>query len=174
MTSILTIILLLLLLSMPVRADTVRKVGDYLQIAIPAFALGRTYGNSDHEGLRQMSTGLVANLAMTQIIKESTNQLRPDGSDRLSFPSGHTSAVFQGAAFVHRRYGLEYAWPHYLGASVVAYSRVHANRHHIRDVVGGALLGTAVSWTLTTQQNQVQYSFGISPEFRGLFVTKAF
>jgi membrane-associated phospholipid phosphatase len=170
----LIIILLLLLLSTPVRADLVRKTGDYLQIAIPAFALGRTFGNDDREGFSQMSTGLLTNLALTQVLKETTNQLRPDHSDRLSFPSGHTAAAFQGAAFVHKRYGLEYAWPHYVGAVVVAYSRVHSDRHHTRDVIGGALLGTAVSWAMTTSRSQPSYSVNFSPEFRGLILTRTF
>ena len=135
------------------RADSLRQLGDYLQIALPAYAIGRTYGLDDQEGLIQMGTGLVLNLAATQAIKKTTLQMRPDGSDRYSFPSGHTSASFQAAAFIHKRYGWEKAWPHYLAASIVGYSRVHSNRHHWKDVIGGAALGIGVSWYITTPRD---------------------
>jgi membrane-associated phospholipid phosphatase len=135
-------------------AKELRQIGDYLQIAIPAYAIGRAYGLDDQEGLRQMGTGLIVNLAATQAIKKSTLQMRPDGSNRLSFPSGHTSAAFQGAAFIHKRYGWDKAWPHYIAAGMVGYSRIESNRHYWRDVIAGAALGIGVSWYLTTPRQE--------------------
>lgn len=141
--------LVLLMFCLPVRADTIRTAGDWLQIGIPAFALGRAHGLGDSEGVRDMGHGILTNMLATQSIKIATDQTRPDGG-KLSFPSGHTSAAFQGAAFLHRRYGWHEAWPHYLAAGFVGYSRVHARRHHWRDVIGGAAVGIGSSWLTTT------------------------
>lgn len=46
-------------------------------------------------------------------------------------PSGHTSAAFQGDAFIHKRYGFDYAIVPYMGAIFTGYSRVHANKNTI-------------------------------------------
>jgi len=144
MTTIL-IALTLLMFCLPVRADAIRTMGDWLQIAVPAYGLGRAGGAGDHEGVTQAGQAIVTNMLTTQAIKVSTNQTRPDGGN-LSFPSGHTSSAFQGAAFLHRRYGWDEAWPHYIAAGFVGYSRVHAKRHYVRDVIAGAAVGIGSSW----------------------------
>lgn len=126
-----------------------QRVGDILQIAVPASAYIATFIADDNEGRNQFYTSLAANLLITHGLKYSINRTRPDGGG-ASFPSGHTSAAFHGAAFIHRRYGLKYATPAYLAGILVAASRVDADRHYISDVVAGAVLGIAVSFYFTT------------------------
>lgn len=126
-----------------------QRVGDILQIAVPASAYIATFVTDDNEGRNQFYTSLAANLLITYGLKYSINKTRPDGGG-ASFPSGHTSAAFHGAAFIHRRYGLKYATPAYLAGFLVAASRVDADRHYISDVVAGAVLGIAVSFYFTT------------------------
>jgi undecaprenyl-diphosphatase len=56
-----------------------------------------------------------------------------------SFPSGHATAAFFGAALLRDDDPL---WPlYYLIAVVVAASRVHVRIHHASDVIGGATIG---------------------------------
>jgi len=78
---------------------------------------------------------------------------RPDGSNSNSFPSGHTSAAFTGATFIHRRYGLNTALSAYAVASFVGFSRVHAQKHYWEDVIAGAALAGVNSWLFAKPLN---------------------
>ena len=77
---------------------------------------------------------------MTHGLKILINKERPNGGD-YSFPSGHTSAAFTGAAFIEKRYGYKVGVPAYLLASFVGWSRVNANKHDYWDVLGGIIIG---------------------------------
>lgn len=56
-----------------------------------------------------------------------------------SFPSGHATAAFFGAALLRDEDPL---WPlYYALAVVVAASRVHVRIHHASDVIGGVVTG---------------------------------
>ena len=79
----------------------------------------------------------------TLLLKNIVREQRPDGSDQLSFPSGHTTTAFAFAAIA----GLEHGWVWgslaYAMATMVGYSRMHDNRHYLHDVMGGATIGLA-------------------------------
>ena len=102
----------------------------------------------DSEGRMQFYKSFAANLVVTYGLKYTVDKKRPNGADN-SFPSGHTSATFQGASFIHRRYGLRYAIPAYVGASFVGYSRVESDNHYVEDVIAGAVIGMASSFYFT-------------------------
>jgi hypothetical protein len=122
------------------RADTIRSTGDFLQLALPTAGLSYSILSNDSEAIEESLKGIVINTAITQSLKYSINRTRPDGED-LSFPSGHTSAAFHGAAFIDMNYGSKYGFPAYALAAFVGYSRVRANRHYISDVIAGAAVG---------------------------------
>jgi undecaprenyl-diphosphatase len=59
-----------------------------------------------------------------------------------SFPSGHATAAFFGAALLRDD---DLIWPlYYVLAVIVAASRVHVRIHHASDVLGGVLTGIAL------------------------------
>jgi hypothetical protein len=127
-------------LSQEIRADEIRKAGDYLQLGLPLVGLGVSVIDKDHELIEESLRGMTINTAITQSLKYSINRTRPDGDD-LSFPSGHTSAAFHGAAFIAMNFDSKYTVPAYALATLVGYSRVRAKRHYISDVVAGAAVG---------------------------------
>ena len=64
-----------------------------------------------------------------------------------SFPSGHTAASFAAAAALWRASGSPWAGGGaVLLAAVIAYSRLYLYVHWPSDVLGGALLGTALGY----------------------------
>ena len=145
--------------------------GDIIAVAIPALAYGSTFYMDDKEGRQQFYYGFATNIAATQLLKSTVHKERPNHSDDNAFPSGHTSLAFQGASFIHKRYGLEYGIPAYIGAGFVAYSRVNADEHDVTDVLAGAALGIASSMYLTKSYNdQLHIATDLSPDYYGLSV----
>jgi len=102
-------------------------------------------GLHDSEGRTQFLKSFLTNVAATGVLKFLVARERPDGGDNNSFPSGHTSVAFQGASFIHFRYGWEKGLPAYAGATFVAFSSVHSDKHYLGDVVAGAALGSLSS-----------------------------
>ena len=91
---------------------------------------------------------LVVTEAYTGILKYSVQRTRPDGTDNLSFPSGHTSAAFTLATVAEHHYGWKIGVPAYLLASGIGYSRMEKDKHYLSDVLAGATLGIIVGRTV--------------------------
>jgi len=144
-----SILLLKSLLYGDSNQDNIEKIGDYIQLIIPISAWATTLALGDTKGQIDFYKSFGATIATTQALKYTIDEQRPDGSDNLSFPSGHTSASFQGASFIHKRYGIKYAILPYIGASFVAFSRVYADKHYTHDVIAGALIGAGFAWYFT-------------------------
>lgn len=83
---------------------------------------------------------LGALLAAVALTKRATGMLRPDGSDRLSFPSGHAATAFFVAGLCGW-HPLALVW-----ATLVAAARVAKRRHTLLDVLAGAAAGAAVAY----------------------------
>lgn len=126
------------------------KTGDALRFIIPASALAATLFYEDGwEGTIQFSKSLALNLVVTETLKRVIERERPNGDCCMSFPSGHASASFMGAAFIHKRYGWQWAGPAYIAATYVGWSRVDTDRHDWGEVLGGAAVGIASSFIFT-------------------------
>lgn len=79
-----------------------------------------------------------------ETLKISTHQLRPDGSDFLSFPSGHTATAFMGAEMLYQEYkdvSIWYGISGYIIATGTGAFRVYNDRHWLTDIAAGAGIG---------------------------------
>ena len=82
---------------------------------------------------------------VTQGLKRSINEIRPDGTE-YSFPSGHTTTAFFGARMLDRAYGKKYpaiAIGGYALATATGALRMANNKHWASDVAMGAAVGIA-------------------------------
>lgn len=72
-----------------------------------------------------------------------------------SFPSGHTAQVFAAATVYSEQYPHWYvAVPAYSIAAFTGYSRLHASKHWVSDVVGGSMLGMYLAHTIRTHHRR--------------------
>lgn len=90
-----------------------------------------------------ISTMFMAGL--TNSLKYTVRERRPDGSSSNSFPSGHTATAFMAATILHKEYGQTqspwYSVAGYSMATATAVGRVLNNRHWVTDVLVGAGVG---------------------------------
>lgn len=146
---------------------------DILTGVIPLSAFGIAYFKDDSEGkwqwLYSTGTSLVLNTAARVAFNETSWGERPNGHP-YGFPSGHTSFIVSGAAFLSERYGWRYGVPAYLAAGYVSYVRVDTDHHRWRDVIAAAALSWTVSRLLVTPYNpdQAQLTPIIGPDVVGL------
>lgn len=85
----------------------------------------------------------------TLILKHLFSFRRPNNSDNLSFPSGHTTTVFAFASVVGEEHGWKWGTPAYLLAMYTGCSRVNDNMHTFADVFMGATIGTVFGISLS-------------------------
>ncbi|MEO6832369.1 MAG: phosphatase PAP2 family protein [Chitinophagaceae bacterium] len=82
-------------------------------------------------------------------IKQFGFELRPDSSDKLSFPSGHTTEAFVCAEFLREEYRGKLHWSVFAGGYAVAIGvgclRMYHNKHWLSDVAEGAGIGIAAT-----------------------------
>jgi hypothetical protein len=89
-----------------------------------------------------MSLG-IAN-SVVEPVKRWTAERRPDSSDVLSFPSGHTATAFVSAEFLRQEYKHVSPWigaGGYAVAVLTGYLRMYNNKHWFSDVAAGAGIG---------------------------------
>ncbi len=132
----------------------IEDIGTVVQLALPLSGLIYSMAIGDYEGSWQVTEATAATAATTQLLKIATNEERPyqpEGYGGRTFPSGHTSFAFAGAAFWQRRYGWYIGAPMYAAATFVGYSRVRAKMHNVTDVVVGAALGIGFNYLFTTR-----------------------
>lgn len=96
----------------------------------------------DRTALFSLSTAFMS--LSTFPLKSATHRLRPDGSDYLSFPSGHTALAFAFAEFMAQEYGDKspiYSIIGYSFATTTGIFRIYNKAHWFSDAVAGAGFG---------------------------------
>lgn len=142
------------------------SAGDAATVALPLVAAGISIYYDDTDGLWQLAKSEASTLAMTQLLKASVQETRPNGQDQRSFPSRHASVAFSAAQFMQMRGGWVYGVPAYIVATAVAADRVHLREHYLKDVVAGAVVGIASSAYFTDRRYGV--SVGYLPRDRAI------
>ncbi len=142
------------------------RVDDYLQYAPFAayLALGAS-GRGSHRFVEHLAAGASAYAVLGVLVnglKYTVCDMRPDGTTRNSFPSGHTATAFMGAELVRLEYGGWLGAGAYVAAAAVAAMRIYNGRHWLSDVLGGAAIGVVSAnagyWLLPLERKW----FGIS------------
>jgi membrane-associated phospholipid phosphatase len=94
-----------------------------------------------------------------------SHELRPSGSDYLSFPSGHTAEAFVGAEFMRMEYKDVSPWygvAGYAMATMTGLLRMYNDAHWASDVIAGAGVGIA----------SVRLAYWLYPKVQHLFSHK--
>lgn len=97
---------------------------------------------------------LIGQTLIVSNVKRLSKVIRPDSSNRLSFPSGHTTQAFISAEFLRQEYKHHSPWYGVAGYAVAigtGYLRMYNNKHWLNDVIAGAgvgILSTRISYWL--------------------------
>ena len=172
------LLILMLALSLPSHAqqkhsDALDDVLQYMPYA-SVFAL-KACGVQSRDDWKKLAATTAASWVVSAgtgwVLKHTIKETRPDGSDRKSFPSGHSIIAFAGATALHKEFGKVSPWISVAGYSVatfVAVDRVVRDRHHWYDSLAGAGIGfaaTEATWWLSdklfkNKKDQVYIGFG--------------
>lgn len=124
--------------SVACASESLQRVGDFLQYALPATGLAATAIYRDGTGATQWFWSGATTLTFVGVGKAFGEKTRPDQTSATSYPSGHTAWAFWGASFLDSRYGPGWGVPAYALAALTAYSRIEADKHYPDDVLAGA------------------------------------
>ncbi|WP_161496058.1 phosphatase PAP2 family protein [Zobellia sp. OII3] len=97
---------------------------------------------------KKLAVSMILTDVFTRAIKNSVYKLRPDGSDKNAFPSGHTSIAFASGAAVYEEYKDTNRYLAYSGygfATLTGGLRLANNKHYLSDVLAGAGIGILVT-----------------------------
>jgi membrane-associated phospholipid phosphatase len=150
--------------------ETGATVGGFKVMApltLSLFAAGRFAHDGTFRAFSYDATQAVMVTGVySEIFKKAVSRTRPDGSNRLSFPSGHSSSAFALATVAERHYGWKVGVPSYLAASAIGFSRIERNRHYLSDVLAGATLGIIAGRTVVRTNGEPMSrhrSFSLAP-----------
>lgn len=136
-------------------------------VPVAQIYLGKSFGFKPKNDFRQQSINIVmANVigvSVTEVIKRTAKEERPDQSDNFSFTSGHTAVAFTTATLLYYEYkdsNLWYAGSGFLFATATGILRVANNKHYTSDVLAGAGIGIASGLIVSYWNPFKSVSFG--------------
>lgn len=147
----------------------VRLVETYTQYVPYAMDLGLEYlgqptGSTLLDRSIELGIATIIEVAVVNgVLKKTVKEVRPDGSDTNSFPSGHTCTAFIGAELIRVNYGWGPAVGAYALAATTGALRVEHQRHYWWDAATGALIGIACADLAHLLLGPVKDVFGIKP-----------
>lgn len=145
-------------------AGVVAFLGLRLLVNVGSDLAGGNVTSEDYHRTFWFYKSIVYTYSVTALAKNLVYRLRPDGSDGESFFSGHSSTAFCAASYCSLELNAWFdRWETtkaddnlrlmlkigsttalYAGATYVAYSRLHDEKHYFTDVAVGAVIGTAM------------------------------
>lgn len=159
-----------------------------------AYSVGKSLSSADcptpqeFRSIAAFYKSLMYTHVLTELVKNTTERSRPDGSDTRSFFSGHTSAAFTTSSFLVRelddlldewdgtrhnsslRTALKtacavglYGWAGYVG-----WSRMRDSKHYLSDVLVGAAAGIVVGILVYDSSLSSKPSYGPQVGFASL------
>lgn len=119
-------------------------------VPVAQIYLGKSFGfipknDFQHQTINIMVANAIGATVFTTL-KYTIREERPDQSDDLSFPSGHTAIAFTNATLLYYEFkdsNLWYASSGFLFATATGILRIANNRHYTSDVLAGAGIGLA-------------------------------
>lgn len=139
---------------------------------IVTYAIGRATGKPKLAALGgDLLRAQVLSQVFVQGAKFAVQRPRPDGSNSVSFPSGHSASAFATATVLQQYYGWKAGAPAYAFAGFVAASRMASSKHYLSDIAMGAGLGIAAGRTVTLSVGHHLFSVGAAPTAGGAVVT---
>jgi membrane-associated phospholipid phosphatase len=87
--------------------------------------------------------------SLIQPLKHLTRRWRPDGSNRLAFPSADVGAASSIIPAVYTGYGPLPATVAAASAAFIGFTRIYGNKHHLSDVLAGYAIG--LGWGLLVE-----------------------
>ncbi|MFP3597288.1 phosphatase PAP2 family protein [Chryseobacterium sp. SIMBA_029] len=140
------------------------KLDNYTQFAPAILVYGlNAAGVQGKHNFKERSiiygTSMLITSAITIPLKHMVKEERPDQSNNLSFPSGHTAIAFASAQFMFREYKDTNFWLGISGYSLAVFTGVYRmlnDKHWVGDVVAGAgfgILSTELAYWLYPKIN---------------------
>ena len=151
---------------------------DYLQFVPAALILGlKAAGVEGRSSWQRMLTSdafsAITMASVVNTLKQTIHVMRPDGSNKHSFPSGHTATAFMTATMLTKEYGYKSPWVGigaYATATATGVMRMANNKHWLSDVLAGASIGilsTEIGYYLADLifKEKGYYGSTVSPSF---------
>lgn len=138
-------------------SDNILPFAPIAQIYTGKYLGFQPKNNFKHQTI-DIAVANTTSLIIVEILKHIVKKERPDASNDLSFPSGHTAIAFTNATLLFHEYKEANAWyasSGFLFATATGILRIANNRHYASDVLAGAGIGLA-SGILTSYWNPLQ------------------